>query len=459
MLGEMENDPGFQTFFTGLPLREGDGFNHLKYETIKTSLAKFAAERGYFEGRFLQHQIAIDLDRYEVRAQLQYNSGPRYRFGEIALTQDALEPQLLERYIPFEQGAPYTLDKLIELQQALNDSDYFRVVEVSPGEANADSKEIPIKVALTPRKPHRYSFGLGYGTDTGARTKFGWEIPRLNKRGHRFNTELNISQIGYSLSAHYRIPILNPRTDQLVYSAGVVNETTDTSESNVRTVGASINRSRGLWRESLSLNYQQEEFEVADERGLSTLLMPGIKWSRTWGRVIRTFDGLRFDIGLRGANEQIISNTNFLQLQGGVKGITPLGSRDRLIMRGRLGATMMDEFQRLPASVRFFAGGSQSVRGYAYQSLGPLEDGEVVGGKHLMTGSIELEHKLNGKWGAAVFYDAGNAINDFAGTLERGAGFGLRWQSPVGAVRLDLATAISREGRPWRIHINIGPDL
>jgi len=170
--------------------------------------------------------------------------------------------------------------------------------------------------------------------------------------------------------------------------------------------------------------------------------------------------GLRFDVSLRGASKNLVSDTDFLQLQGGVKAITPLGKSNRVIARGRLGTTWTDEFHQLPSSIRFFAGGAQSVRGYAYQSLGPRDDnGQVIGGQHLMVGSIELEHSLNSKWGAALFYDGGNAIDKFTDKLERGAGFGLRWKSPVGAVRVDLASAVSRDGHPWRIHFNIGPDL
>ena len=254
---------------------------------------------------------------------------------------------------------------------------------------------------LTPRKPNRYSLGLGYGTDTGARAKFGWEKPRLNRRGHRFNSEARISEIGYSLSAHYRVPVLNPRTDQMVYSAGVVKEETDASDSTVRTIGASLNRNRNAWRESLSINYQKEEYVIADERGASTLLLPGVNRSRIWGRkLIYTLEGLRFNIGMRGASKSLISDTNFFQLQGGIKAIHPFGSRGRIIAHGKLGSTWTEEFHQLPSSVRFFAGGAQSVRGYSYNSLGPEDNnGDVVGGKHLMVGSIEYEYNFGKKWG------------------------------------------------------------
>lgn len=458
---EMAADPEFQALLRKPPLRKGQVFNHLDYEEFKASLARLAAERGYFGARFAEHRVEVDLEAYQARIHLHYDGGPRYRFGEVSLQQQVLDDSLLRRYITFKQGDPYTLDEMISLQHALNNSDYFQTIEVSPASPRQDSTEVPINVMLTPRKPNRYSMGLGYGTDTGARAKFGWEKPLLNRRGHRLNTEVRVSEIGYSLGAQYRVPILNPRTDQLVYNAGVVNEKTDSSDSTLRTIGASINRGRGEWRESVSLNYQREEFEVADDQGTSTLFIPGVNWSRTWGRsFIYTLDGLRFDIGLRGASKELLSDTDFAQLQGGVKTIHSLGQRHRMILRGRLGSTYTQEFHQLPSSVRFFAGGAQSVRGYAYQSLGPVDsDGEVVGGKNLMVGSIEFERRLGGKWGAALFYDAGNAIDDIAEKLERGAGFGVRWQSPIGPVRIDLASAISKNGQPWRLHINIGPDL
>ena len=286
-------------------------------------------------------------------------------------------------------------------------------------------------------------------------------MPRINSRGHRFDTEAKVSEIGYAVSAHYRVPILNPRTDQMIYSTGVVNEKTDTSESTIRTIGASLKRKHGNWRESISLNYQQEDFVIADTSGDSTLLLPSVNWSRTWGNnFIYAIDGLRFDIGLRGSNKKVISDTNFSQLQGSIKAINSINHSNRFIVRGSLGSTWTQDFDQLPSSVRFFAGGAQSVRGYAYQSLGPIDiNGNVIGGQHLMIGSIEFEHSFNNKWGAALFYDAGNALEDFNDNLERGAGFGLRWKSPVGMVRIDLANAISRDGQPWRLHINIGPDL
>jgi len=458
---EMSKDPAFEILLKDLLFHKGDTFNHLKYENIKSSLAKLASERGYFKARFTKHHVEVDLEAYEARIHLHYDGGPRYLFGDVLIDQDVLNTELLKRYITFEKGFPYSLNKLIDYQHGLNDSDYFRRVEVSPGQPQDESKEIPINVKLTPRKRHRYGLGLGYGTDTGARAKVSWEIPRINKKGHRLKNEAKVAENGYSVSTDYRVPVLNPRTDQLVYSAAIVNEVTDTNESTIRTIGASLNRSRGFWRETTSLNYQQEKYIIADISGVSDLLMPGVTWSRTWGsNFIYAVDGLRFDISMRGATEKLLSDTDFFQLHGGIKSISSLGKHNRVILRGKLGSIWTDEFQQLPSSVRFFAGGGQSVRGYAYESLGPVDaNGKVIGGRYLMVGSVELEHSFGEQWGAAIFYDAGNAIDDLDDKLERGAGFGFRWKSPIGPVRIDIANAISRDDHPWRLHINIGPDL
>ncbi len=460
--GEAADDPAFRALAAEPPLKPGQGLDQRRYEEFKAALSRLAAERGYFEARFTQHRLEIDLRTYQARITLHFDSGPRYRFGEVLTDQSVLDPRLLQRYVPFRRGDPYDLNRVIQLQQALNDSDYFQLVEVAPGSPDPRRREVPVELTLLPRKHQKYTLGVGYGSDTGARGRLGWEVPRVNRLGHRFDSELRISQIGYSVAGHYRIPLRDPRSDQLVFSAGEIHEETGTSSSTLRTVGGSVNHRRGAWRETLSLDYRDERFTIAEQGSRSYLLMPGVAWSRIWGKQRRflVLDGVRLDLGLRGASGRVLSDTSFFQANGGLKLIRSLGAAGRLIARGSLGSTWTDFFQRLPSSVRFFAGGSQSVRGYAYHSLGPTNAaGQVVGGRRLIVGSLEYEHHLTGPWSAALFFDHGNAIDEPQDPLESGAGFGLRWQSPVGPMRFDLASAISRPGRPWRLHINIGPDL
>jgi translocation and assembly module TamA len=136
----------------------------------------------------------------------------------------------------------------------------------------------------------------------------------------------------------------------------------------------------------------------------------------------------------------------------------------RIIARGDFGYTAVDllhgEFNDLPPSIRFFAGGDRSVRGYDYHVLGPTNaQNLVIGGKNLLVGSLEYEHRLLEKWSVATFYDVGNAFNDFSEPIKHSVGIGLRWQSPVGLIRVDVATALKEEGNPIRLHVMVGPDL
>lgn len=466
LLGQAQQDPAFSALTEKSSLKSGNTFSHLEYENFKTELSQLASERGYFNARFKQHRVEIDLKKYTANIYLDFESGARFNFGDIIFSIYPLEEPLLRRYIPFTRGQPYDLESLLEFQQVLINSDYFSMVEVSPGQPDADSHEIPVIVNLTPKKRHRFGFGLGYGTDTGVRAQASWAMPRINHKGHRLSTSANVSELGYQLKAQYSLPVFNPVTDQLIYSAGIVNEQTDTSESTIDTIGISLSQKRGQWRENYSLNFQSEKYEVADDRGQTDLLMPGINWSRTWGQefwgnqIIKAFDGIRLDLGIRTAHTDLLSDVTFSQAQVSVKAVHRITDRHRLISRVKLGAIDTAEFDLLPGSIRFFAGGAQSVRGFRYQSLSEKdENGDVSGGQYLLEGSLEYEYSFNSRWGVAFFFDTGNALNNLDQDLEQGAGFGMRWNSPIGPVRVDLASALTLEDDPWRLHINIGPDL
>ncbi len=460
LVGEATADPEFEALILGNKPAAGEPFSHIAYENFKSGLGRLATERGYFDAKFERHLVEIDRAANVARVYLDFDSGPRYRFGELLFEQQMLDDALLRRYATFEPGDYYTLDQLLEYKHALNDTRFFSAVEMAPGETVTESNEIPIRVELEPRKRHHYKVGFGYGTDTGARAKFGWQMPLINRRGHHFDSGIGVSEIGHKVFANYRIPVLNPRTDELVFSAGEEEEEFETGPSTKRSLGVSLNHGRGKWRETLSLEYQREDYSIDDVDRTSTLLLPGVSWTRTWGReFINVLDGVRLDFALRGADTALVSDTDFVKYGIQVKFITSLGPRDRIIMRGAAGTIETDDFEDIPLSLRYYAGGARSVRGYAYQSLGPTDDdGEAIGAQRLLVGSVEFEHYFNDRWGVAVFLDQGNAVEEFDDDLEQGAGFGLRWKSPVGPVRVDLANSIS-EDEDWRLHINIGPDL
>ncbi|HSG40521.1 MAG TPA: autotransporter assembly complex family protein [Thermoanaerobaculia bacterium] len=461
LTGAGADAPEFREVVREFPVNEGDVLFHPDYERGKDALTELAAAEGYIDAEFQQSQVRVDLDRYRADVVLHYDTGPRYRFGEVSFNQDVLDPDVLRGYVTFKPGEPLDVNKILEMQNALSDSPYWSRVEVLTQPEEARDLRVPVVVNLVPSKTMRFSGGVGYGTDTGARVRGAWELRRLNRQGHRGQAEILASEIEQSVQLSYLVPGRYPRTDTLAYNAAYSREITDVADSETGLLGAQYTRYREGWHESYSLTYQREDYEVGLDEGISNLLVPGVGWERVKADDrITTRNGYRLLLTAQGADGNVLSDTTFLQ--GSVEGklIRTLGERHRLISRGQVGYTATDELRELPPRFRFFAGGDRSVRGFGYRELGREDEaGNVIGGEALLVGSLEYEVLFLEKWGAAVFFDTGNAFRDFGGSLERGAGFGIRWRSPIGPIRADMAWALTEEGRPFRFHLNIGPDL
>jgi translocation and assembly module TamA len=237
----------------------------------------------------------------------------------------------------------------------------------------------------------------------------------------------------------------------------------DTVSYTTRSVSADIERTKGIGRDRLGSIYLQLQKEESTAAGATTntlILMPGIRFSQKgYENLIRPTQGFHYKLEARGTAQSFGSDVGFAQLLGFGDVLVPLAGRLSLKMRGQAGATSMNgNILDVPVTFRFFTGGDSSVRGYAYQSLGPKNaQGEVVGGKNLLVGSIELERAIGQNWGAAVFYDTGNAFDNFDSlNLAQSAGVGVRYYTPVGPVRLDLARQLGVSDPSFRFHFTIG---
>lgn len=480
LLGPGAEDPAFRRLADDFPLRQGETLFHPDYEQGKAALDTYAARNGYLDGAYETNQIRVDLAQYTADVVVHYATGPRYLFGPVEFNQDFLNPEVVRGYATTKQGEPLGVDKLLEMQNALSDSPYFERVEVVPRQDRAQGLEVPIVVTLTPAKRQRWTTGIGYGTDTGPRGSVGLELRRINRDGHRGRSELRASEIEQTFQAAYEIPGPYPRTDLLSFNVGYALLDNDKTESETILVGAARSQARGRWRETFSLNLQREDFEVGPDRGRAELILPGASWSRVEAdNRIFTTKGYRLQLDLKAADRSLGSNVSLVQGRIDGKLIRAFADQFRFITRAQVGYTQTDDFRDLPATLRFFAGGDQSVRGYGYQELGeracrvPEVDGvcppqsgfATIGGRALLAGSVEVEYDFLEKWrflekvGIAAFYDAGNAFPSFSGDLEHGAGMGLRFLTPIGPVRADAAFALSEPGTPLRFHLTIGPDL
>jgi translocation and assembly module TamA len=460
LLGTGADDPVFRERVNGFPLRPGDVLRHALYEEGKLELLTVAAERGYLQARLTSHRVAVDTAALRASVTLHLETGERHRFGDVRFNQAGFTDDLLLGFVPFQPGDPYTTSQLLALQRSLIETDFFRSVDVRARPEEARGLNVPVEVTLEPRPRSLYSVGVGYGTDTGPRGTGSWEIRRLNRWGHRMTGEVRGSPTRSGLSTRYLIPV-GAAGDQFALSLGFQDERPTTHTTQSLLLGVSLNHRRGFWRERLYVNLQQDWFEVGGTRGTTRTVLPGASWTRTRANdPIHATRGSRIAFEVRGTDEVLGSEVGFVQATLRGKWVRSPHRSGRVLLRGDLGYTVVDEFSNLPPTMRFFAGGDQSVRGYGYQALGPTDgDGRPLGGRHLMVGSAEYERTLLGDWGTAVFYDVGNALKGIGDGFRHGMGAGLRWRSPVGMVRLDLASAVSEPGRPLRFHVVIGPDL
>ena len=443
------------------PLSLNDKLNHKLYEAGKKRIQNIARERGYFDAVFSTNIIHINEADKSATIDLQFATGVRYLIGEIIIPDTVVNVDVLNRLVPFKIGDPYDANLLIILYQRLRDSNYFNEVLVNPELNNISDYRVPVSVTLTPRPKDNIRIGLGYGTDSGPRMLAAWDSHYINSKGHRLETDLQISPTASALSGVYIMPHTRISGAELGLSSSLSREDTDTHTSNTFKLGAQQSQKRGSWNESISLTYQFESFEIADVDDTSNLLIPGVTyWKSVSDTPIYTNNGYRLNLNVRGSVRGVLSNLSFLQAIASAKYIHSIGADGRLIGRGELGATHVPEFNALPASIRFFAGGDNSIRGFDLQSLGPRDpEGNVIGGKYITVGSIEYEHRIIDKWSVAMFSDFGNAYDDFSDDFVYSAGAGIRWRTPVGLVRIDLAFGISEDPVPFRLHINIGPDL
>lgn len=464
--GEAAGDPEFSRMLQDLPLQQGAALNHDDYSSTKSRIESAAAELGYLDGRFVESELKINMEDYSAAAAIHYDSGERYELGEIRLRQEpeVLREGLVRRILETPSGGKYSAGQVVRMQDNLTDSGYFSQVEARPRLSETEEKTIPVDVSVKPSKRHYFSASFGFATDEGFRSKLGYTNRWWNDRGHRLGAETRLSQSEQSVSANYQVPREHPSNEWLRFTAGARQrsyETFDTQEARI-SVNESKRRPWGIM-ENRFVSISRDDFEVGGEQGIATFLIPGISWDR---RVVDDElyprQGLDLNLEIRGASEAIASDTSFARSSFHAHYLQALGLGFRGFIRGNLGAMWVNQFRELPPSERFFAGGDNSIRGYDFQELGPKnERGKVIGGRYLGIVSLEIEKYLTEKWGVAGFVDTGNAFGGPGSNtgLKTGAGLGLRWRSPVGPVRLDIAHPLDKDDTLFRIHFRIGPDL
>ena len=444
------------------PLRRGDVLRQDLYEQAKGKLKAQALDLGYLDADFAVHRLEIDPELNQAEVALTLATGEQYRFAASLIHGAPDFPdRFLRRYLAFAEGDVFSYARLGQTQLNYLNSDRFRDVVVTTRPELARDRQVPVSIQLVPSARHRLRPGIGYGTDTGARGSLRYKDVNLFHRGHEFSTELNVAERRQSLSAEFVIPSLRQLIDHTALRTGYDREDVATYRSRSLFVEAEKVRAFGRGRlGSAYVRLQQEDFIVGEEDSRSRLVLPGVRFSeRRYDDPVRPRRGYLYRLEIRGTHQTLGSDTGLLQALASVNTLLPLPAGFSLFARGQAGATWQNEpLAEIPPSVRFFAGGDQSVRGYGYQTLGPRDaTGKVVGGKNLLVGSVELERPLSENWGVAAFFDAGNAFDSFYDyEIFEGVGFGVRRYTPVGPIKVDLARQLGLSDPAYRLHVSIG---
>jgi translocation and assembly module TamA len=464
--GAAKDDPDYQAWVKQGRPKVGSQLNHGDYDKFKNGFSSLALRNGYFDGDFKQSQLGVSVERRLAFWDIDYDSGPRYRFGDVSFEGSQINEAYLRNLVPFKKGDPYSSRDLAELNRRLSATGWFNSVVVAPEfDKGRQTKVLPLSAAVSPRVENTIEAGVGYSTDVGPRLKGTWKKPWINDSGHSLTSSAYISAPEQQLDLSYKVPLLkSPLEQYYTFSGGLKRTDLNDTKSDTTTLAMSRNwDSSSGWQRAVNLRWSLDHFTQGSVTNTTMLLYPGVSLNRTRSRggLMPTWgDSQRYSVDV--SDTTWGSDVDFLILQAQNVWIRTLGEKHRFVARGNLGWIETNDFEKVPPDLRFFAGGDRSIRGYKYKDISPRDDeGKLTGASKLATGSLEYQYNVSGKWWGAVFVDSGEAVNDIKqSNVKTGAGFGVRWSSPVGPIKFDIARPIGDDKEHGlQFYVGLGPEL
>ncbi|WP_397596826.1 autotransporter assembly complex family protein [Silanimonas sp.] len=447
----------------------GERFVHLDYEASKFRVERKLADRGYFEAKRTTARVAVSRAGKTADVLLRWESGPRHAMGEARFAANQFRPGLLPPLVDWTEGEPYHRNKLDRLRARLSQLDYFALVEVVPAEdGKGEDQRVPIDITTTPAKRTAYTAALRFGSDTGVGVRGSMNRRWVNDRGHKWLSDFEWSQRRSGFTTQYRVPSLRRLPGWWGTRIEYLAEDPESALGYERLgVGAGWQGRRDPYTLSGRVVFAEERTKLLrrdrfpDAR--QTMLYPEL--SATYRRVedpLNPDDSLQLTMTLRaGVIEAASRRERFAQMEIGAQWLHSIGDSQAVILRADAATTTYEgslESLAFPTSLRYFAGGDRSIRGYGYREIGPRFEGEVLGGLHRIVASAEYQYFFTDEWGAAVFVDAGDVFNTRrAFDPKIGVGVGARWRSPVGLVGVDVAQGLDEAaGGGTRLHLSFG---
>ena len=425
------------------------------YLKIKNSLYKTALENGFFKAKFIKSKIILSNHKKNAEINIIFNTGPRFRINQTRILDKSLDKEIIIKMLHFKKGDYYTAKKILASQQAILESGYYQQAIITPEFYKSRQARVNIRVQLIPIEKKEYKIALGYGTNTGIRTSAKFSNNFMNNQGHRLSIKSQISKISQNIGASYIIPGKKLNRDfysiDTAYTQFQINNKPDNSKA-VRVSASKVIQNK-RWRQVYSLVALNEKYRLSTTTTAKLLYPIATLTYKKADRDLNPDNGYSANISIAGTPKAFSSKSNFLQLKLSGKYLhTFEKTHSRILARTNIAITNISSLNNLPLSLQLFVGGTESIRGYSYDEIGP--------GKNLFTMSTELQQKIYNSLYAVLFHDAGDVTNtdEFIKTTYGSTGVGVAWLSPIGTLELTAAKPKTKKSK-WVFQFSMGSFL
>ncbi|KWB80789.1 autotransporter assembly complex protein TamA [Burkholderia ubonensis] len=435
-------------------LKTGEPFTQAGWDAAKGAALRQLQSRRYLGAKITASEARVDPRTQRATLAVTFDSGPTFTIGKVDVEGVRRYPEKIVTNVnPLSEGEIYDVQRITELQRQLQNTPYYASVAIDVGNDTEKPDQTPVHVKVSEYPYNSVRGGVGYATDTGPHIQGAYTYLDTFGAAWPLTVSGRLDQIQQYGQVQLSMPP-GPRAWTNSVLASYTN--TDVSDTRIYSARVGVQRTRtGQYIDyAYSLMFYQDRLKQNGAGPtMSRALVPQWAWTRRnvddplfprSGNLIHAEAGF--------AIKNVLTDQTFIRGYARGQQYVPIGKRDLFVFRAELGGVFTSGSSTgVPASLLFRAGGSNSVRGYGYQSIGNSVAGSVLPTKYLTTGTAEYQHWFNRDWGAATFFDVGTATDAWGEKVfYKGVGVGARWRSPVGPINVDLAYGLRNHSvRPY----------